>query len=69
VIINVVVNVTMWDSTEVEVWPSVSHEHMLQIYGSLFGLMRSFTCLISMLLVNLEQNRNYGHHCQFDCSY
>lgn len=24
---------TMWDTTEVEVWPSYSQDHMLQIYG------------------------------------
>jgi len=34
----------------------------------LSGQMRNFTCLIFMHLVSLAENRNYGYHCQQDCS-
>jgi len=51
---------TVWDSSKVEVWSSVSFDHTLIIHESLKSLMRIFICLMYMPLVTLEKGNCYG---------
>jgi len=52
--------VTLWDSSEVEVWLSISFEHVLVIGGGFTSQMSSLLCSIFMLRVMLLDNNLCG---------